>query len=91
MPSISETQLDALGLLCNASAVYHMADADVRAYGITLESESGRRFVNPSAAVMETERRTIIKLSKAFGVAPDDGARTGPESSPFAELLTRDS
>ncbi|MCG3181205.1 MAG: hypothetical protein BIFFINMI_03580 [Phycisphaerae bacterium] len=70
LPDLTKPDLDTLAILCNAWQLYYQAQRSIDADGINLVCQNGRLFVNPSIAVLNEERKAIVKLSKMFGLQP---------------------
>jgi P27 family predicted phage terminase small subunit len=88
LPDIQGDDADTLALLCASWSNYRKALDEIRDNGITSVGEKGRSFVNPACAVAAEERKTILKISKLFGLSPDPKARAAKaEASKFAGLL----
>ena len=59
-------------LLLDSWATYLQAQAAVKEHGQVISAQGGRLFVNPSINVMNEAHKQICKLSKLFGIVPND-------------------
>jgi len=85
-PSLaSDETADTLALLAQAWENYFAAQKLVSSAG-QISKSGDRWFVNPACAVLETERKAIVRLSKSLGLNPD-GTAAAEESSPFQRLI----
>jgi len=82
LPQISNfdpaKDVDALALLCTSWQQYLQALQDIETNGQTLESQNGRRFVNPAVNVMNEAHKQILKLQKQFSIGPETEEKKKP-------------
>ena len=71
------TRLDQRALLvyCNTWSYYREAEKKLSKEGMTLYSHNGSPIQNPSATVMHTARKDLMKLLAEFGMTPSSRTR----------------
>lgn len=91
---LTEVDVTALGMLCEALAQYFEARSQVDMEGMVVESDKGNRYQHPALGVMKSSRQEIMKWAVQFGMTPSARSRitvdrTDDEPS-LAELLFRE-
>lgn len=84
---LTEADVPALALYCDAFSRYQLARKELETYGVTLNTDLGGTKANPAAAVAKEASATMAKILGAFGGTPADrkklGASDAPKANPF--------
>jgi P27 family predicted phage terminase small subunit len=90
IPDFDPGDADTLALLCCSWESYLAAQKDVRENGQTLTGDKGRMFINPAVNIVNEERKSILKISKLLGLAPDSKSKAAAAGEGhFAKLIDR--
>lgn len=87
------TEIDgvALGMLCEALAVYHEAKKAVAVGGLVVVSDKGNSYQNPALGLMNSARADVLRYAREFGMTPAARSRISldaPTEEPsLADLL----
>jgi P27 family predicted phage terminase small subunit len=72
---LTEVDVTALGLMCEALAQYFEARALVDMEGMMAMSDKGNRYQHPALAVMKSTRQEVLKWAAQFGMTPSARSR----------------
>ncbi len=60
----------ALAMLCNAIVEFRAADADIKAKGMTAETDTGYEYLRPTVGVRSKASGKILAACRLFGMSP---------------------
>ena len=60
----------ALAMLCNAIIEFRAADADIKAKGMTAETDTGYEYLRPTVGVRSKASAKILSACRLFGMSP---------------------
>jgi len=60
----------ALAMLCSAIVEFRAADADIRAKGMTAETDTGYEYLRPTVGVRSKASAKILAACRLFGMSP---------------------
>lgn len=75
------TEVDgvALGMMCEALAVYHQAKEAMGGEGLIVVSDKGNSYQHPALGIMNSARADVLRWAREFGMTPAARSRISLE------------
>lgn len=88
MKLLTELDRESLALMCNAYEIVRLANANIKANGITQTTDKDRTLANPAVAIRASAAAEFDRWARQFGLTPAarQGMKSGDVSSDADEL-----
>jgi len=86
------TEVDgvALGMMCEALAVYHQAKEAMGDEGLIVVSDKGNSYQHPALGIMNSARTDVLRWAREFGMTPAARSRISVAGDGAGEMSLAD-
>lgn len=82
---LTEVDVVALGMMCEALAVYHQAKEAMGNEGLIVVSDKGNSYQHPALGILNSARSDILRWAREFGMTPAARSRISLEGDGAGE------